>query len=75
MLIFPWLARSLSAFALEPEAQAAKDEGTRLYNIHQSTAALPYLEQAAAVSNLSSIYHLSKAVSPFPRGLPYDAMD
>ena len=34
-----------------------------------------YLEQAAAVSDLSSIYRLSKAVSPLMRGLPHDAMD
>ena len=42
------LLLSMLALALEPEAQAAKDEAIHLYNIQHSRAALPYLEKAAA---------------------------
>ena len=36
-----------TALGLDEEAQAAKDEGMRLYNAHQRTTSMPYLEIAA----------------------------
>ncbi|MES3677890.1 tetratricopeptide repeat protein [Halomonas elongata] len=49
------------AIALEPEVQAAKDEGMQLYNIGESTRALPYLEQAAEAGDVEAMYYMGEA--------------
>ncbi|WP_338578805.1 tetratricopeptide repeat protein [Halomonas salifodinae] len=51
----------ISAWALEPETQAAKDEGMRLYNIGHSTAAMPYLRQAAEAGDVEAMYYMGEA--------------
>ncbi|MDR5868670.1 tetratricopeptide repeat protein [Halomonas koreensis] len=55
------LLLSMKASALEPEVQAAKDEGMRLYNIQHSTAALSYLEQAAEAGDVEAMYYMGEA--------------
>ncbi len=50
-LLVAWLV-FLSATALEPEVQAAKDEGMRLWGQHEWINMQPYLEQAAEAGNL-----------------------
>ncbi|WP_082090891.1 tetratricopeptide repeat protein [Halomonas sp. HG01] len=52
---------SLPVWALEPEVQAAKEEGMRLYNIQHPTAALPYLEQAAEAGDVEAMYYMGEA--------------
>lgn len=49
------------AWGLDDEAQAAKEEGMRLYNISHSTAALPYLEKAANAGDVESMYYMGEA--------------
>ncbi|WP_136253112.1 tetratricopeptide repeat protein [Onishia niordana] len=61
LLTLAWLVFPLLASALEPEAQAAKDEGMRLYNISHSTAALPYLKKAANAGDVESMYYMGEA--------------
>ncbi len=52
---------SMPALGLDADAQAAKDEGMRLYNIQHSTAALPYLEQAADAGDVEAMYYMGEA--------------
>ncbi|MDR5868732.1 tetratricopeptide repeat protein [Halomonas koreensis] len=49
------------ALANETDVQSAKDEGMRLYNIHHSTAALPYLERAAEAGDVEAMYYMGEA--------------
>lgn len=49
------------SLALDDEAQAAKDEGMRLYGIRQADAAIPFLEQAAAAGDAEAMYYLGEA--------------
>ncbi|WP_010628818.1 tetratricopeptide repeat protein [Halomonas sp. KM-1] len=58
-IIFLFL--STSVWGLEPEVQAAKNEGMRLYNIGHSTAALPYLQQAAEAGDVDAMYYMGEA--------------
>jgi TPR repeat protein len=60
-LLICLLLLSMPAFALEPEVQAAKDEGMRLYNIGESTRALPYLEEAAEAGDVEAMYYMGEA--------------
>ncbi|MCE8026924.1 sel1 repeat family protein [Halomonas sp. MCCC 1A11058] len=55
------LTLPIYAWALKPEVQAAKDEGMRLYNIGHSTAALPYLQQAAEAGDVDAMYYMGEA--------------
>lgn len=55
------LVLPISTWALEPEIQAAKNEGMRLYNIGHSTAAMPYLRQAAEVGDVEAMYYMGEA--------------
>ncbi|WP_355662417.1 tetratricopeptide repeat protein [Halomonas salifodinae] len=55
------LVLPISTWALEPEAQAAKNEGMRLYNIGHSTAAMPYLRQAAEAGDVDAMYYMGEA--------------
>ncbi|AQU85037.1 hypothetical protein BV504_01680 [Halomonas sp. 'Soap Lake  len=52
---------SPSAFALNEEARAAKDEGMRLYGIRRADTAIPYLEQAAEAGDAEAMYYLGEA--------------
>ncbi|WP_459382099.1 tetratricopeptide repeat protein [Bisbaumannia salifodinae] len=61
LLIIALLVLPISAWALEPETQAAKDEGMRLYNIGHSTAAMPYLRQAAEAGDVEAMYYMGEA--------------
>ncbi|MBW5802206.1 tetratricopeptide repeat protein [Halomonas elongata] len=61
LLLVAWLVCPLSASALEPEVQAAKDEGMQLYNIGESTRALSYLEQAAEAGDVEAMYYMGEA--------------
>jgi TPR repeat protein len=49
------------AWALDDEAQAAKDEGMRLYGIRHVDSAIPYLEQAASAGDAEAMYYLGEA--------------
>lgn len=70
-----WLVCPLAALSLEPEIQATKDEGMRLYNISHSTAALPYLERAANAGDVEAMYYLGEATRLLGRGLTEEAMN
>ncbi|MGR2740817.1 tetratricopeptide repeat protein [Billgrantia sp. Q4P2] len=50
-----------TALALDDEAQAAKNEGMRLYNTHQRTTSMPYLEIAANAGDVEAMYYLVEA--------------
>ncbi|SDM76794.1 hypothetical protein SAMN05192555_11921 [Franzmannia pantelleriensis] len=52
---------SPSVLALDEEAQAAKEEGMRLYGIRQADTAIPFLEQAAAAGDAEAMYYLGEA--------------
>ncbi|MBD3897162.1 sel1 repeat family protein [Halomonas sp. ML-15] len=52
---------SPSVMALDEEAQAAKEEGMRLYGIRQADTAIPFLEQAAAAGDAEAMYYLGEA--------------
>jgi len=48
------------AWALDDEAQAAKEEGMRLYNSHQRSISTPYLEKAAEAGDAEAMYYLGE---------------
>ncbi|WP_161786299.1 tetratricopeptide repeat protein [Halomonas sp. TG39a] len=50
-----------SVWALDDEAQAAKEEGMRLYGIRKADSAIPYLEQAAEAGDVEAMYYLGEA--------------
>ncbi|MGR2740824.1 tetratricopeptide repeat protein [Billgrantia sp. Q4P2] len=50
-----------AACALDEKTQAAKDEGMRLYGVRRAEAAIPLLEQAAAVGDVEAMYYLGEA--------------
>ncbi|PCF93440.1 tetratricopeptide repeat protein [Vreelandella nigrificans] len=52
---------SPSVWALDEEAQAAKEEGMRLYGIRRADTAIPYLEQAAEAGDAEAMYYLGEA--------------
>ncbi|MGR2740816.1 tetratricopeptide repeat protein [Billgrantia sp. Q4P2] len=64
-----------AAWAWDDEAQAAKDEGMRLWGIHQWIKMQPYLEQAAEHGDVESMYYLGEANRLLSRGLSLAALD
>ncbi|WP_155833425.1 tetratricopeptide repeat protein [Halomonas sp. BC04] len=60
-LLVAVLSLPITAWALEPEVKAAKDEGMRLYNIGHSTVAMPYLRQAAEAGDVDAMYYMGEA--------------
>ncbi|MCE8027409.1 sel1 repeat family protein [Halomonas daqingensis] len=64
-----------TALALDEEAQAAKDEGMRLWGIHQWIKMQPYLEQAAEHGDVESMYYLGEANRLLSRGLSLAALE
>ncbi|SEG42342.1 tetratricopeptide repeat protein [Billgrantia desiderata] len=62
------------AWALEPEVQAAKDEGMRLWGISEWIKMQPYLEQAADAGDVEAMYYLGEATRLLDRGLSRRAM-
>ncbi|MBW5802159.1 tetratricopeptide repeat protein [Halomonas elongata] len=75
MLVLAWLVCPLSASALEPEVQAAKDEGMRLWGQHEWIKMQPYLEKAAEAGDVEAMYYLGEATRLLGRGLTEEAMD
>ncbi|MCG7591825.1 MULTISPECIES: tetratricopeptide repeat protein [Halomonadaceae] len=63
------------AWALNDEAQAAKDEGMRLWGIHQWEKMQPPLEIAAASGDVEAMYYLGEANRLLSRGLSQAALD
>ncbi|WP_208858581.1 hypothetical protein [Vreelandella nigrificans] len=59
--LFLPLMWSLHSWALSADIQAAKGEGMRLYNIGYSTAAMPYLRQAADTGDVESMYYMGES--------------
>ncbi|PRY58075.1 hypothetical protein B0H98_1223 [Vreelandella songnenensis] len=49
------------AWALDDEAQAAKEEGMRLYGIRRVDSAIPFLEQAAEEGDAEAMYYLGES--------------
>ncbi|MFW3615681.1 tetratricopeptide repeat protein [Billgrantia antri] len=64
-----------TASALDEEAQAAKDEGMRLWGIHQWIKMQPYLEHAAEHGDVESMYYLGEANRLLSRGLSLAALE
>ncbi|MFB9866056.1 tetratricopeptide repeat protein [Vreelandella sulfidaeris] len=65
----------LSAWALDDEAQAAKEEGMRLYNAHQRSKSPPYLEIAAEAGDAEAMYYLGEVDRLRHMGLTQAALD
>ena len=63
LLFVFWLSLmwSINSWALPADIQAAKDEGMRLYNIGHSTAAMPYLRQAADAGDVDAMYYMGES--------------
>ncbi|GAA0565855.1 hypothetical protein GCM10008997_12760 [Halomonas salifodinae] len=59
-LLIVLLVLPISAWALDPESQAAKDEGMRPYNAHQRMMSMPYLEIAARIGDVETMYYLAE---------------
>ncbi|MCE9661874.1 hypothetical protein LY622_00315 [Halomonas sp. M5N1S17] len=74
-LIIAFLVLSASSWALEPEVQAAKDEGMRLWGISEWIEMQPYLEPAAEAGDVEAMYYLGEASRLLDRGLSQAAMD
>ncbi|MGM0826374.1 MAG: tetratricopeptide repeat protein [Pseudomonadota bacterium] len=66
---------SSSVWALDEEAQAAKDEGMRLWGIHQWEKMQPPLEIAAEAGDMEAMYYLGEANRLLSRGLSQAALD
>ncbi|WP_082925957.1 tetratricopeptide repeat protein [Halomonas sp. G11] len=63
------------AWALDDEAQAAKDEGMRLYNAHQRSISTPYLEKAAEAGDSEAMYYLGEVNRLRHMGMNQAALD
>ncbi len=63
------------AWALDDEAQAAKEEGMRLWGIHQWEKMQPPLGIAAASGDVDAMYYLGEANRLLSRGLSQAALD
>ncbi|MBW6393521.1 tetratricopeptide repeat protein [Billgrantia antri] len=73
-LLVAVLSLPIAAWALEPEAQAAKDEGMRLWGISEWIEMQPYLEPAAEAGDVEAMYYLGEATRLLDRGLSLRAM-
>ncbi|WP_355662426.1 tetratricopeptide repeat protein [Halomonas salifodinae] len=63
-----------TAWALDDEIQAAKDEGMRLWGISEWIEMQPYLEPAAEAGDVDAMYYLGEATRLLDRGLSLRAM-
>ncbi len=63
------------AWALDEQAQAAKEEGMRLWGIHQWERMQPPLEIAAESGDAEAMYYLGEANRLLSRGLSQAALD
>ncbi|WP_445012268.1 tetratricopeptide repeat protein [Vreelandella stevensii] len=63
------------AWALDDQAQAAKDEGMRLYNSHQRSISTPYLEKAAEAGDAEAMYYLGEVNRLRHMGMNQAALD
>ncbi|MCE9681294.1 hypothetical protein [Halomonas alkalisoli] len=75
LLTFALLMLPLSALALEPEVQAAKDEGMPLYNAHLRSQAPPYLEPAAEAGDAEAMYYLGEIHRLRHMGMTREALE
>ncbi|MBR9906286.1 MAG: sel1 repeat family protein [Gammaproteobacteria bacterium] len=66
---------SPSALAVDEKAQAAKDEGMRLWGIHQWEKMQPPLEISAESDDGEAMYYLGEANRLLSRGLSQAALD
>ncbi|MBD3897163.1 sel1 repeat family protein [Halomonas sp. ML-15] len=64
-----------AAWALDEEAQTAKEEGMRLYNTHQRSASMPYLEKAAEAGDVEAMYYLGEAYRLRHMGMTQAALE
>ncbi|WP_447894174.1 tetratricopeptide repeat protein [Vreelandella sp. GE22] len=69
------LTFSAQVWALEEDAQAAKEEGMRLWGIHQWETMQPPLKIAAEAGDVEAMYYLGEANRLLSRGLSRAAMD
>ncbi|WP_338578807.1 tetratricopeptide repeat protein [Halomonas salifodinae] len=74
LLIIALLVLPISAWALEPEVQAAKNEGMRLWGISEWIEMQSYLEPAAEAGDVEAMYYLGEATRLLDRGLSLRAM-
>ncbi|WP_447894181.1 tetratricopeptide repeat protein [Vreelandella sp. GE22] len=65
----------MPAYSLDDAAQAAKDEGMRLYNAYQRSKSEPYLKTAAEAGDVEAMYYLGEVYRLRHMGLTNDAMD
>ncbi|MDI5985123.1 tetratricopeptide repeat protein [Halomonas sp. M4R5S39] len=75
LLLLTLLAFSTNILALEPDTQAAKDEGMRLYGIGISAETIPYLEPAAEAGDVEAMYYLGEVHRLRNMGLTTEAME
>ncbi|MGR4066478.1 tetratricopeptide repeat protein [Billgrantia sp. C5P2] len=73
-LLMAVLSFPSALWALEPEVQAAKDEGMRLWGISEWIEMQPYLELAAEAGDVEAMYYLGEATRLLDRGLSQRAM-
>ncbi|WP_447894180.1 tetratricopeptide repeat protein [Vreelandella sp. GE22] len=69
------LTAAAPVYSLDEDTQAAKDEGMRLWGIHQWETMQPPLEIAAEAGDVESMYYLGEANRLLSRGLSNAAMD
>ncbi|WP_447926894.1 tetratricopeptide repeat protein [Vreelandella sp. EE27] len=69
------LTLAMPTYAIDEGTQAAKDEGMRLWGIHQWETMQPPLEIAAEAGDVESMYYLGEANRLLSRGLSNAAMD
>ncbi|WP_447529761.1 tetratricopeptide repeat protein [Vreelandella sp. TE19] len=69
------LTASMPAYSLDDAAQAAKDEGMRLYNAYQRSKSEPYLKTAAEAGDVEAMYYLGEVYRLRHMGLTNDAKD
>ncbi len=69
------LTAATPAYSLDEDTQAAKDEGMRLWGIHQWETMQPPLEIAAEAGDVEAMYYLGEANRLLSRGLSNAAMD
>lgn len=74
LLLIALLVIPISTWALEPEVQAARDEGMRLWGISEWIKMQPNLEQAADAGDVEAMYYLGEATRLLDRGLSQRAM-